>query len=164
MILLLSGFMLSRAGAQARNAPVDSLPGMKTGDTLGGIKYFIKVIPGDTTLDERMPMYKPDEEGLFSEEFVAVDRQPVPVKKVQPEYPQEARRKKREGTVWVRCLIDKQGKVRKTHVMRADADVFIEPAVKAVLQWRFTPALLKGEPVSVWAAIPFRFTLNRSDH
>ena len=138
----------------------DSTSGIRTGDTLGGIKYFIKIVPVDTTLDEQMPMYKPDEEGLFSAEFVVVDKQPEPIKKVSPEYPEEARKRRIEGTVWVRCLVDKNGKVRKTHVIRADAELLIEPSVRAVMQWRFSPALLKGKPVAIWAAIPFRFKLN----
>ena len=32
-----------------------------TGDMLDGVKYYIKIVPHDTTLDEKMPMYKPDE-------------------------------------------------------------------------------------------------------
>jgi len=92
-------------------------------------------------------------------DFVPVEKQPIPVKQVKPEYPDLARRAGIEGTVWVKILVDKEGKAKKAVVMKSDADVFNEPAVKAALQWVFTPAMMNNGPVAVWAAVPFRFNL-----
>jgi protein TonB len=94
-------------------------------------------------------------------EFLAVERPPVPVKAVTPEYPEIARRAGMEGTVWVKVLVDKNGKVRKALVVKSDNDIFNEPAVHAALGFLFTPAMMNNGPVAVWAAMPFRFKLNK---
>ncbi len=94
-------------------------------------------------------------------DFVPVEKQPVPVKQVQPEYPEIARRAGVEGTVWVKILVDKEGKAKKAVVMKSDAEIFNEPAVNAAKQWVFTPAMMNNGPVAVWAAVPFRFKLNK---
>jgi len=87
-------------------------------------------------------------------DFVPVEKQPVPVKQVPPEYPDIAKRAGVQGTVWVKCLVDKE-------IMKSDAEIFNEPAIQAALQWVFTPAIMNNGPVAVWAAIPFRFVLNK---
>jgi protein TonB len=94
-------------------------------------------------------------------DFVPVEKQPVPVKQVQPEYPEIARRSSMEGTVWVKILVDKEGKAKKALVMKSDAEIFNDVAIKAALQWVFTPAMMNNGPVAVWAAVPFRFKLNK---
>jgi TonB family protein len=98
---------------------------------------------------------------LSSPEFVPVEKMPVPIKFAQPEYPNSARMAGSEGTVWVKCLVDKRGKVLKAVAVKSDNDVFIAPAITAALQWQFSPATLHGVPVAVWAMIPFRFKINR---
>ena len=104
----------------------------------------------DIKIDEEEP---PD--------FVPVEKQPVPVKQVQPAYPEIARRASVEGTVWVKILVDKEGKAKKAVIMKSDAEIFNEPALEAARQWVFTPALMNNGPVAVWAAVPFRFKLNK---
>ena len=126
-----------------------------TGDMLDGVKYYIKIVPHDTTLDEKMPMYKPDETKI-----IELDRQPTPIKKVQPAYPDEARRAKIEGNVWVLCLIGKDGKVQETKLQRADNDVLAKAAIAAAKQWVFLPGKLRGKPIAVWVGIPFHFKLD----
>jgi len=107
-------------------------------------------IEQDIQIDEEEP---PD--------FVPVEKQPVPVKQVQPDYPEIARRAGVEGTVWVKILVDKEGKAKKAVVMKSDAEIFNEPAIAAAKQWVFTPAIMNNGPVAVWAAVPFRFKLNK---
>jgi protein TonB len=94
-------------------------------------------------------------------DFVPVEKQPVPVKQVVPEYPDIARRASIEGTVWVKILVDKEGKAKKAVVMKSDAEIFNEPAIKAAMQFVFTPAMMNNGPVAVWAAMPFHFKLNK---
>lgn len=121
---------------------------IRTGDELDGIKYYLKLIPPDTTRGDRMPIIPPSD-------FTAVDKQPVPLKQVQPVYPHMLQSP--TGTVWVKCLIGTDGKVKKTEVMKSDSEIFNEAAVGAAKQWLFTPAMVNGKPVETWAAIPFRF-------
>lgn len=94
-------------------------------------------------------------------DFVPVEKPPVPIKQVPPEYPDVARRANVQGTVWVKLLVGKDGKVRKARIIQTDAEIFNQVAIMAALQWEFSPAEMKGGPVEVWAAIPFRFKLNK---
>ncbi len=95
------------------------------------------------------------------DEFIAVDVNPVPIKKVDPVYPDEARRSGVEGKVFVKVLVDKEGKVKRAVVMTGP-DIFHEATIAAVMQWVFKPAMLHGKPIAVWVALPFQFKL-RSD-
>ncbi|MFI5251020.1 MAG: energy transducer TonB [Bacteroidota bacterium] len=94
-------------------------------------------------------------------DFVPVEKMPVPVKTVQPVYPEIARRAGVEGTVWVKVLVDKEGKAKKALIQKSDADIFNDAAVAAAMQFVFTPAIMNSGPVAVWASIPFRFKLNK---
>lgn len=92
-------------------------------------------------------------------DFVPYEKEPVVIKRVNPVYPEIARRAGVEGKVYVKAWVDKEGKVRKVEVMKSDADIFNQAAIDAVMQWVFTPALMKSGPVSVWVAIPLTFKL-----
>jgi len=120
-------------------------PVISTGDGEGGL-----AIEQDILIDDEDP---PD--------FVPVEHQPVPIKQVNPEYPEIARRAGVEGTVWVKILVDKEGKAKKAVLMKSDNEIFNENAIKAALGWVFTPAMMNNGPVAVWAAVPFRFKLNK---
>lgn len=91
--------------------------------------------------------------------FIAVEKDPIPIKAVQPPYPEIARRAGIQGSVVLRVWVDKEGKVRQANIVKSDADIFNQPAIDAAMQWVFAPALMKSGPVSVWVSIPFRFTL-----
>jgi periplasmic protein TonB len=119
-------------------------PAVSTGGDDGGVS-----IEQDINIDEDPP------------DFVPVEQQPVPVKQVNPDYPEIARRAGVEGTVWVKILVDKEGKAKKAVIMKSDNEIFNENAIKAALGWVFTPAMMNNGPVAVWAAVPFRFKLNK---
>lgn len=106
------------------------------------------VVEQDITIDE------PDINA-----FVAVEKLPIPIKQVKPMYPDIAQRSGMEGTVWVKILVDKEGNAKKAVIVKSDADIFDEPALRAALQWKFIPAIMNNGPVTVWVAIPFRFRL-----
>ncbi len=92
--------------------------------------------------------------------FIPVEKEPQVVRRVKPEYPEIARRAGIEGVVWVKILVDKEGKPRKAVVIKSEAgDVLNEAAVKAAMEFLFTPALMNQGPVSCWVVIPFRFQL-----
>jgi TonB family protein len=112
------------------------------------------MIRGDESVDPNMPMFP-------KSDFIAVDKQPVPIKEIQPVYPDLAKRKIIEGTVWVKVLVDQKGNVKKAVVMKSDSEFLNKSALRAAKEWTFIPALLSGEPVEIWAAIPFRFKLNK---
>ncbi len=92
-------------------------------------------------------------------DFQPVEKNPVPIKAPSPAFPDNARRIGIEGTVWVKMLVDKEGKVKKALVMKSDNPMFDEAATSAALQWVFTPAVMNNGPVPVWVSQPFRFKL-----
>jgi len=92
-------------------------------------------------------------------DFVPVEKEPVPVKKIEPKYPELAMRAGLEGKVWVKIWVDKEGRPKQVVILKSDAEIFNEPAVEAAKQWVFTPAYMNNGPVAVWVSIPFRFKL-----
>ena len=92
------------------------------------------------------------------DDFVAVEIEPVAIVQVKPAYPDIARRAEVEGTVYVKVLVDKEGKVKKA-VPVDGPEIFYEEAIKASMQWVFKPAIQHDQPVSVWVVIPFRFNV-----
>jgi len=93
--------------------------------------------------------------------FQPIERMPVPVKQVAPEYPQLARLADIEGTVWVKILVDKTGRAKRAIIDKSEAQVFNDSAIRAAMQWVFTPGLMNSGAIAVWVEIPFRFRLDR---
>lgn len=96
---------------------------------------------------------------LDSGVFPTYEKAPHVLKAVQPIYPEAARQAGMEGTVFLRVLIDKEGKVARAEVQRSDAEIFNQPALDAIKQWLFTPAWSGGSSVCVWVAVPIKFKL-----
>ena len=88
-----------------------------------------------------------------------IERYPEVVMSSVPEYPDLAKRIGLEGSVTVNVLLDKDGKVKKTLLIKSTDDMFIQASLEAAKKWVFTPALMNNKPVLVWVAIPFRFRL-----
>jgi protein TonB len=81
------------------------------------------------------------------------------VHRVQPEYPPIARAAHISGTVQLRAIIGKAGAVRELQVISGNP-LLVQAARAAVLQWRYRPTLLNGEPVEVETYITANFLLN----
>ena len=78
--------------------------------------------------------------------------------KVQPEYPEEARKKGIAGTVRLHAIIARDGSVAQLEVISGD-QLLVKSALDAVRQWRYRPTLLNGEPVEVDTTIDVNFSL-----
>jgi protein TonB len=74
-----------------------------------------------------------------------------------PEFPADARRRGQEGMVILKIVVDADGRVSAVKVMRGD-EPFVAEAVRAVKRWRYEPARLDGQAISVFriVKIPFR--------
>jgi len=92
-------------------------------------------------------------------DFVPYEKAPNPIKRVQPVYPEIARKAGLEGTVWVKIWVGKDGKPRKVVIQKSASDIFDQPAIDAAQQFVFTPAMMQNGPVDVWVSIPFHFRL-----
>lgn len=84
---------------------------------------------------------------------------PVPIFKVEPEYSEEARKAKFQGTVLLSIIVDETGKTRDIKVLRALGLGLDEKAIEAVMKWRFRPAFKDGKAVPVAANVEVNFRL-----
>jgi protein TonB len=86
------------------------------------------------------------------------------IKKVEPEYPQEARDKHIEGTVVLQMQISEAGDVKDARLISGHP-LLAPPAIEAVKQWKYKPYLLDGEPVQVEtrATVDFRLDTKPAD-
>lgn len=112
---------------------------------------------GDVQITQDIVIDDSYEPGM--DEFVPVEKPPQIVKRVVPAYPDMAMRAGLEGTVWVKILIDKEGKPQRAVVVRSTTDIFNDAAIEAAMQFVFTPAVMNQGPVKVWVSMPFRFKL-----
>jgi protein TonB len=90
--------------------------------------------------------------------FVPYEIEPKVITRVQPVYPDLARKSNQEGRVTVKALVDKEGKVKKAVVI-AGPEIFHEATIAAALQWVFKPAIQHDKPIAVWVALQFQFKL-----
>jgi len=84
---------------------------------------------------------------------------PSVMSKVEPEYSEEARRAKWQGTVVLSVIVDELGRPRNIRVFRSLGLGLDQKAVDAVSQWRFKPGRKDGKPVPVIATIEVNFRL-----
>jgi len=74
-------------------------------------------------------------------------------------YPTQAKELQLEGMVVVRVLVGREGKYERHKIVHTDSPLFSEAIEQHIEKLTFEPARTKGEPVSVWVNIPFRFML-----
>jgi TonB family protein len=84
---------------------------------------------------------------------------PQVVSKVEPEYSEEARKAKLQGTVVLYVVVDEQGLPRDLKVVRPLGLGLDQKAIEAAQKWRFKPGLKDGHPVAVSAQIEVNFRL-----
>ncbi len=78
--------------------------------------------------------------------------------RVQPQYPEDARKNGIEGIVKLRAILDRDGSVQQIRVISGNSSL-AKAAAEAVQLWRYQPTLLNGEPVEVETAIQITFML-----
>jgi protein TonB len=86
-----------------------------------------------------------------------LDRGASPIFQAAPQYPMELRKQRVEGTVYVTFVVDTAGKVQSPRVERSPHPGFERPALDAVRQWRFEPAVRGGSKVASRMRVPIRF-------
>lgn len=92
------------------------------------------------------------------EEFVAVDEEPAKVSQDMPEYPSVARAAGIEGTVLVRVLVGRNGRV-KDAIYIDGPEALKEAALKSARSSVWRPALVDHKPIEVWVNMPVTFRL-----
>lgn len=84
---------------------------------------------------------------------------PALLYKVEPEYSEEARKAKYQGTVVLYVEVSPDGKAVNPKVVRSLGLGLDEKAIEAVRKWRFRPGYKDGKPVTVAATIEVNFRL-----
>lgn len=79
--------------------------------------------------------------------------------KVEPEYSEEARKAKFQGTVVLEIVVDEHGMPRNIRVLRPLGLGLDEKAIEAVQRWRFRPGMKDGKPVATQAQVEVNFRL-----
>jgi len=77
---------------------------------------------------------------------------------VPPVYPQMARSQRLSGTITIDALIDANGHVGAMKVVSGPA-LLHQAAMDAVRQWKYKPAMLNGQPMSMHLTVSVQFKL-----
>jgi protein TonB len=82
------------------------------------------------------------------------------IHKVLPVYPALAKSARVQGTVEFTAIISKEGRIENLRLVHGHP-LLVQAAREAVLQWKYRPTLLNGEPVEVVTDIIVNFTLSQ---
>jgi len=85
--------------------------------------------------------------------------QPIPIYRPDPDYSEEARKAKYQGTVILAIVVDEKGNPRDVRVVKPLGLGLDQKAIEAVEKWRFRPGMKDGHPVKVMAQIEVNFRL-----
>jgi len=83
---------------------------------------------------------------------------PVPVKKTNAVYPEDAKKQGVQGKVVARLKIGTDGLVKDARIVKS-IRLLDQATLDAVKQWTFKPATLDGKPVESEADFTVNFTL-----
>jgi protein TonB len=75
----------------------------------------------------------------------------------KPVYPETMMKALRQGNVLIVGRIDREGRPVGLQAITASHQDFVQPALDAVSQWRFRPALRDGAPIEVFLNAGIRF-------
>jgi TonB family protein len=81
------------------------------------------------------------------------------VQKPEPEYSEEARAARLQGTVVVQVVIGTDGLAHDARILRGLGLGLDEDAIEAISQWQFKPGTKDGQPVKVAATIEVNYRL-----
>lgn len=114
-------------------------------------------LPSDTVFGDIGPPPEPEPEGPIR--VGGQIQMPKAIRKVNPVYPEIARKARIEGVVILDIIIDKQGNVRNIKVLRPLGMGCTEAAIEAVKQWKYEPSTLNGKPIEIQGTITVTFKL-----
>jgi TonB family protein len=85
--------------------------------------------------------------------------EPVVISKIQPEYTEEAKQARIQGTVILSATIQVDGNVKVERVVQSLGYGLDEASAAALEQWKFIPGKKDGQSVAVTVNIQFHFGL-----
>jgi periplasmic protein TonB len=130
---------------------------------VGGADGVPNGIPGGLSLDSVTSYTPPQPPPIEPPKTMRITRGVTPPRRityVQPVYPSIALQNRITGRVVIEAIIGPTGDVQSTRVVQS-VHLLDEAALEAVRQWKYTPTLLSGVPVSVILTVSVDFTLGR---
>jgi protein TonB len=131
------------------------VPGGVVGGEVGGLLGGAFGSTG-TAAPPPPPQAQPTKRVVRGSSLIKPPRQTFSIK---PEYPVLARQTRVQGTVVVDAVIDEKGNVVQAHAVSGHP-LLIDAALKAVLQWKYEPTSLNGQPVAVELEVEVNFNFN----
>jgi protein TonB len=90
-------------------------------------------------------------------DLTEIDQKPRPIIQTPPVYPSAMRGSKTDGLAIVLFVVDATGKVSNPRVEKSTHQAFEKPAIDAIKQWKFEPAVRAGQRVPCKMRVPIRF-------
>jgi len=88
-----------------------------------------------------------------------VDSRPVALNRPKPNYTEDARRNRVEGTIKASALVDPGGFVNEVRLLSHLPDGLDQEAKRAIQEMRFRPGKRNGLPVAAWVTLEVEFNL-----
>jgi protein TonB len=136
---------IADAAAPPDLAGAGGVPGGVVGGEIGGFAGEVFGSTGTAAPPPPPSQPKPTKRVVRASSLLKPPRQTF---SVNPEYPALARQAHVSGTVVVDAVIDEYGNVVQAHAVSGHP-LLLSAALGAVLQWKYEPSYLNGQPVSV---------------
>ncbi len=94
-----------------------------------------------------------------SEVVTTVDTKPIALNLPRPNYTEEARKNKVQGTIRARVLVSSDGTVKRVTIVRGLPDGLNEEAIRVAFQIKFRPATRGGRAVAFWTTLEVDFNI-----
>lgn len=131
-----------------------TVPGDGPGTGPQGVPWGTEHSLGPLDAPPATPAQVPVENKIYT---VGEVKAPVIIQRVEPVYPAALQRARMNGKVAIHCVIDKNGRVRDAQVVFASNVAFAEAVQRALQQWRYQPASLRGEAVDCYLDLTVDF-------
>jgi TonB family protein len=147
------GNVMTLHGSPIPPPPVASLPGGVVGGIPRGVAYLVPPPPPPRPSSPPSPP--------LSQRLIAVSGDVMEsklIRRVDPVYPELAKRARVQTRVFMDVTIDEEGNVTDAKVTKGHP-LLNDSAVMAVKQWKYSPTLLNGKPVPVTGNVWVDFKL-----
>ena len=88
---------------------------------------------------------------------------PVRLSGDAPTYSETARKARLQGTVILEAVIDQKGDIGRVRTIKGLPMELTDQAIVAIKTWKYEPATLDGEPVSVYYQVTVNFRLEKGE-
>ena len=119
----------------------------------------IELLPASAAVFAELNAVPPDTNYASVSHIARGVTPPVPTYKPEPRYSKEALKRKLQGAVVLKFVVDPTGHPRDIKVLRSLGYGLDEKAIECVGQWEFRPGMKDGQAVPVAATVEVNFRL-----